>query len=263
MKDITYNLMLEDSLDMPVVFRSLSTDYDQETIRWGENYTDFHIIHLIIGGSGILRVGGKEYKLCAGCAFFVKKGVAFDYINTGNLKGAFLSTVGSVPEQFSLSCTDGHLFYSSVDLNKYVDLIAEIKREYYAAGKKAKLSTLAYGLLSEFFSEKEKHPTGTNEQVLSYIKRNFTEKLTLDRISSAVGISVSKLCHDFKRAEGYSVFTMIKNLRLDYARELLTEITDCTVGEVAASCGFDDLSYFCSAYKKRFGKSPSGDRVRF
>lgn len=57
MKNITYNLMLEDSLDMPVAFRSACVDYDQETIRWQENYTDFYILHLVVGGSGILRCG--------------------------------------------------------------------------------------------------------------------------------------------------------------------------------------------------------------
>ena len=262
MKNITYNLMLEDSLDMPVAFRSACVDYDQETIRWQENYTDFYIFHLVVGGSGILRCGGREYRLSRGCAFFLNKGVAFEYINTGKLKSAFLSTVGAVPASFALSCTDGHKFLDSVDTNKYIALIADLEREYYLTSKKARLSTLAYGVLSEFFSEGEVGPSSLNEKVLSFIKRNFRSRLTLEDISFDVGISVSKLCHDFKRAHGISVFTMIKNLRLDYAKELLTETADFKVGEIAAYCGFDDLSYFCKAYKIRFGKSPSSEKIK-
>ena len=263
MKNITYNLMLEDSLDLPVVFRSVCANYDQESLRWQENYTDFHIIQFIVSGSGIFRCRGKEYKLSQGCAFFVKKGVAFEYINTGNLKSAFLSTVGSVPEIFALSCTDDHRFYSSVDLNKYLGMISNIEREYYLTSKKARLSSLSYELLSEFFSEAENHPTGTNERVLTYIKSNFKKKITLEDISSDAGISVSKLCHDFKKAHGCSVFTMIKNLRLDYAKELLSSTANLKVKDVALFSGFEDTSYFCSAYKKRFDKSPLSDKVLY
>ena len=262
MKSFTYNLMLEDSLEMPIMFRSACVNYDQETIRWQENYTEFYVIQFVVSGSGIFRCRGKEFKLTPGCAFFVKKGVAFEYVNTGNLKSAFLSTVGSVPEAFALSCTDEHRFYPSVDLDKYLGMISNIEKEYYMTSRKARLSSLSYEFLSEFFSEGESHHSSTNEKVLTYIKRNFTKKLTLEDISSDVRISVSKLCHDFKRAHGCSIFTMIKNLRLDYARELLAERDNPRVGEVALLCGFDDLSYFCSAYKKRFGKSPSSDKFR-
>ena len=139
-------------------------------------------------------------------------------------------------------------------------MLENIEREYYATSKKARLSTLAYEVLADFFTEHTGVASTFNEQALTYIKRNFTKKLTLDEISSCVGISVSKLCHDFKKAYGYSVFTLIKNLRLDYARELLAEGGNLKVKEIAAYCGFDDLSYFCSAYKNRFGKSPSLDK---
>ena len=261
MKNITYNLMLEDSLDMPVAFRSVCVDYDQETIRWQENYTDFYILHLVVGGSGILRCGGREYRLSRGCAFFLNKGVAFEYINTGKLKSAFLSTVGAVPASFALSCTDGHKFLASVDTNKYIALIADLEREYYVTSKKARLSTLAYGVLSEFFSEGEVGPSSLNEKVLSFIKRNFRSRLTLEDISCDVGISVSKLCHDFKARHGTTVLGYVINLRLCYAREIIKNTPDVSTQSVALQSGFDDVSYFCKAFKKKFGKTPMQNKV--
>ena len=262
MKDITFNMMLEDSLDMPVAFRSLCTLYDQESLKWAENYTDFYIMQFIVSGQGILRCRGKEYKLKSGSAFFIKIGTEFEYINTGNLKSAFLSTVGTAPETFAKSCIDDHLFYESVDLKKYLGFLEEIKMEYCSAGRKGRLSSLAYRLLSEFFSEKNNSEFSLNEQILSYIRQNFRKKITLSDISRDLGISVSKLCHDFKRAYGCSVFTRIKNLRLDYARELLSSNATLKIKDVAAYCGFEDLSYFCTAYKKRFEKSPGSEILR-
>ena len=262
MKNITYNSILDDSRDMPIAFRTVCTQYDQETLRWQENYTDFYILQFIVGGSGILRCRDREYTLSRGSAFFIRKGVAFEYINTGNLRSAFMSSVGVVPEIFSLSCKSDCVFYPSVDIKKYVGMIGDIEREYYLTSKKAKLSSMAYGLLAEFFSEAAESPSSINEQVLTYIKRNFNKRLTLEDISNNIGISVSKLCHDFKRAHGCSVFTMIKNLRLDYAREMLLSNGNMRVKDIAAYCGFDDLSYFCSAYKKRFNKSPVSDKPK-
>ena len=71
---------------------------------------------------------------------------------------------------------------------------------------------------------------------------------------------MSKLCHEFKRQFGYSVVTYINDVRLGYARELLQNDEATTVKAAAMSCGFEDVSYFCRAYKKKFGVTPTGDR---
>ena len=123
MKNITFNSMLGESLDLPIVFRSLCTFYDQETLKWAENYADFYILQFIVSGQGILKCRGKEYKLKSGSAFFIKLGTEFEYVNTVALKSAFLSTVGAVPEIFAKSCIDDHLFIESVDIKKYVGFI--------------------------------------------------------------------------------------------------------------------------------------------
>jgi AraC-like DNA-binding protein len=260
MKNITYNLLLKESADMPIVFRSACAYYNQESFSWAEGYTDFYSLQFIVEGSGILRCAGAEHKLAPGCAFFMKIGQAFEYVNSGGLKSAFISTVGSVPEEFAKRCIDGYLFLESVNLKKFIPMIEDIVREYYLTSKKSRLSSLAYEILAEFFTEAEGASTSTCDPVMGYIKRNFTKKITLEDISRSVGISVSKLCHDFKRDHGCSVFTKIKNLRLDYAKELLSENGELKIKDAAALCGFDDLSYFCSAYKARFASSPLKDR---
>lgn len=264
MKKITYNLSLNEAQNMPIMFRSVCSDYDQETLSWSEGRTYFYMMQFVIDGTGILRCRGREYNLKPGCAFLIAKGVAFEYINLGGLRSALLSTVGSVPEDFMrLHKIDSHVFHQDVDLKKYVGMINDIEYAYYSTSKKSKLSSLAYEIFSEFFSEGTKQKSTINEQVLSYLKQNFMNKITLEEISESVGISVSKLCHDFKKAYGCSVFSKIKELRLNYAKELISSNNNCRIGEVASSCGFDDLSYFCRAYKERFNKTPMEDKLYF
>ena len=71
---------------------------------------------------------------------------------------------------------------------------------------------------------------------------------------------MSKLCHDFKRDMGCPVFAYILNMRLTYAQRFLRSYPDVRIKDAALSCGFEDLSYFCKAYKKKFGRSPAADR---
>ena len=48
--------------------------------------------------------------------------------------------------------------------------------------------------------------------------------------------------------------------RLAYARMLLDSGAVMSVKEAAFASGFDDPSYFCRAYKKRYGTTPGADR---
>jgi len=74
-------------------------------------------------------------------------------------------------------------------------------------------------------------------------------------------MSVSKICHDFKSKYNCSIFTKIKDLRLNYAKELLLSNSNWKIKDIALACGFDDFSYFCREYKAHFKNSPKTDRI--
>jgi transcriptional regulator GlxA family with amidase domain len=60
----------------------------------------------------------------------------------------------------------------------------------------------------------------------------------------------------FQRSLGVAPARFYQNLRLDHARNLLTE-TDLSLFDIAAACGFNCKSYFAKAFKRRFGRPPS------
>ena len=82
-----------------------------------------------------------------------------------------------------------------------------------------KLSSLCYSFFVDFFEEAyfENYPT---DKSIIYINKNFTEKITLSDIAKNSGVSVSKLCHDFKKKYGKTVFEYIMDLRLTYAKNI-------------------------------------------
>jgi len=262
MSKIIRNVRIGECSKLPIMFRSVCKEYEQETLKWPAGYTWFDMLHFVLEGSGIIRCNGEEHRLQRGSAFFVAKGVALDYMNTGGLKSALVSAIGSAPDELRQHYqSKKFICYEQVELDKYLRIIQDIEKEYYTTGKDAKLSSLTYEIFADFFAHDTKKISSAIELAQSYIKRNFNQKITLEQISEYACISVSKLCHDFKKIYGQTVFEFIMDLRLSYAQILLTSDYHIRTKEAAYEAGFEDISYFCRAYKKRFGKTPMEEKA--
>ena len=76
-----------------------------------------------------------------------------------------------------------------------------------------------------------------------------------EQFSSEMNISPSLLYKKLKALTDQSPSEFIKNLRLEYAMELL-RANNRTVTEISEICGFTNIGYFSTSFKKQFGKSP-------
>ena len=92
-----------------------------------------------------------------------------------------------------------------------------------------------------------------------YINRNLDKKLTEEDIAKEFGVSYSHFSREFKRATGKTFKCYIVDTRMNHAEQLLIN-TDLQVSEIAASCGYSNISYFISLYKKIKGKTPLKER---
>lgn len=259
MTDFTVNVKGHENSPYPIVFRNLCEHHEQETVK-NTVGRSFHQILFIKEGSGMLYYGGKSYALSRGAAFFTKAYKPVEYVNLGGLVSAFLTVIGSAAESLSEALTDdGLLFVKNADIEKYLAMLEGIKREYEANADQGRLSSLVYAFYVDFLSQGENAAPEYLEAAVKYIERNFSSKLTLDGIARHSCVSVSKLCHSFKKAYGKSVFEYIVEVRLRYARNLLLSPGRVMTKEAAISCGFSDIGYFCRAYKKHFGVTPGSD----
>ena len=261
MNRYTFNILPENTPEPPVYFHSACGWFRQGTMRYPQGRQTFYQILLVVSGTGTLRCNGKTYPLQRGCAFFTGHAYPSEYIDTGSLVTAFLTVRGdAMPGLLAHYGCGSFLFAPKVDLEKYLEGIRRIIREYYEHKRQGILSSMAYRFYVDFLEDQLRAPLTLVERTCLFIERSFAEKLTLEQLAEAGGVSVSKLCHDFKRDMGCSVFTYLLNLRLTYARQFLRSFPKARVRDAANSCGFEDISYFCKAYKKKFGCSPSGDR---
>ncbi len=93
-------------------------------------------------------------------------------------------------------------------------------------------------------------------QAQSYMRENFTrEDLTLGDIAAHVGLSPQYFSVLFKRERGLSVVEYLTDLRLERAKELLSESRE-SVAAIAAAVGYRDSRYFSRVFQKTVGVYP-------
>lgn len=220
-----------------------------------------HQILLVLDGKGTLHCNGKTFALHKGCAFFTASHTPVQYINEGGLISAFLTVKGPAANDLAKKFSeDGLLFVENAKLEKYISFIKQLIYDYRNGCDQGKLSVQAYSILVDFLSQRKSDlPKWLNETV-KYINLHFDEKLTLARLANLTYVSVSKLCHDFKKYYSVPVFEYIMNVRLQHAHALLRDSPNIMTKDVAERCGFFDVGYFCKAYRKKYGKTPSEEK---
>ncbi len=259
MNKMVINLTQDTVISPPIVFNTASSYFKQGIINRPFG-ADYHQILFVLEGEGTLNYKNKQFHLKKGCAFYTGCNIPVSYQGTDNMFVAFLTTKGDMLSQLArhYQCK-GFLFYSDIDARKYLLDIKQIINEYYTYNREGILSSLSYSLYVNFF-EHQQTKLHTIDKISIYINKNFTRKISLNDIASTFGISVSKLCHNFKEKFNCTVFDYVLNLRLTYARNIFLTNNDAKTKEVAITCGFDDISYFCKAYKNKFGVTPTEDK---
>lgn len=93
------------------------------------------------------------------------------------------------------------------------------------------------------------------EQIALYIAQHYTEPLTAQQISQAVGLHPNYAMALFKKTMGVTMVDCLTQHRVSHAQRLLAT-TDDKIIEVAYSAGFGSLSRFHDAFKRWCGCPP-------
>ena len=92
------------------------------------------------------------------------------------------------------------------------------------------------------------------------MENHIADPLPLADLAGVVGVSARQLNRQFQAGLGRSAGSFYRDLRLDKSRELLRQ-TDLPVLEIAVATGFSGAAHFATAFGKRFGRTPSRDRL--
>jgi AraC family L-rhamnose operon regulatory protein RhaS len=96
----------------------------------------------------------------------------------------------------------------------------------------------------------------TVQQYVAELPQRFFEPSDIDRTAAALGMSRRRFTQLFRGVTGRSWLDHLTGLRINYACQLLRQ-TQRSVLAVAFECGFEDLSSFYRAFKRRMGLPPN------
>jgi AraC-like DNA-binding protein/mannose-6-phosphate isomerase-like protein (cupin superfamily) len=91
--------------------------------------------------------------------------------------------------------------------------------------------------------------------MMGYIHAHYAEELTLEDVAASASVSKSLCLRSFRSTIGLTPMRYAVRYRLERAAELLTD-TDLQAGQIAAACGFSDISYFTRAFREEQGCAP-------
>ena len=90
--------------------------------------------------------------------------------------------------------------------------------------------------------------------MVMWIDRNYTERITLDILSEQSGLTPNYICRVFKEYTGQSPIEYVNGVRI---KNVCHDIKrgQKNITEAALDNGYDDISYFCKVFKRHMGMS--------
>ncbi len=84
---------------------------------------------------------------------------------------------------------------------------------------------------------------------------SYQEPPSLEELARKVGINRNKLTTGFRQLFGTTVYSAIKDVRLEKAKQLL-DSGEKSVSEAAFAVGYNNAGYFSDLFSKRYGVLP-------
>lgn len=104
--------------------------------------------------------------------------------------------------------------------------------------------------------EQRKDNTDKIDRAADYIRRHYSEDLSLDSVAEYVSLHPSYLSYLFKKKTGDSFLHFLHTVRLQEACRLMREKPDLPLERIPELAGYRTSTYFYKAFRQHFGKSP-------
>ena len=245
--------------------------YSQPWIHFARRL-DEYVLYVIREGNMYLRENGLEYNLKAGDFFLLEPGL--QHVGTRKASCDYFYTHFTHPELRRVE--DGAAAMAELAEKRRQSLISynrsllrsavacyEAREEHY----KRRASTFLHSFLLQTAHEhlmaemavrdrRLNRSEAAVDQLVQYLNRNYTKKLTSGEISERFEMNFDYLNRVFSAMTGSSIFSYINMLRINNAKQLIAS-TDLAFSEIAYLVGIRDRYYFSRLFKKLTGMSPT------
>ncbi|WP_160560380.1 AraC family transcriptional regulator [Parablautia muri] len=219
-------------------------------------------IVLNVKGTGTALIGGKNYAFCPGTIMCIPPGLThmktsehgfYDiYFHTDTIFFAMISSSHSKPFPLILQDDAEQSFQALLSIM--------LRLHYQRPGHEAVILSLhnaALQLLNLWASRDLADP------VIEYIQTRlisaFTDpEINITSILLESGYSKDYIRRKFCRELGVTPNAYVTNLRINYAKQLLSQkkVLKLTIADVSGMCGYYDAGYFSRLFRRQTGISP-------
>jgi AraC-like DNA-binding protein len=113
-----------------------------------------------------------------------------------------------------------------------------------------------------FFSQDDSSESRRVQKVLRYLHDNYQKEIRLLDVANYVNMSEVSFSRFMKKRTGKNYIEYLNDLRLGIAARSLIN-SNKTIAEISFECGFNNLSNFNRAFKKRKGYTPKEFRENY
>ncbi len=232
-----------------------------EQQNWHENIE----LQFCEKGEGRVLIDGKQYALKKGeVAVVSSNAIHYTYSDTAVVYSCVI--VGTAfCEQMGI---DYHaLSFTPIVKSEKITKAFEKLREVYRSDaplRVAIINRLLLEIMIELVSNyskkverdiKEKKEYKIVKEILSFVRENYSAKITLEQITKRTLTDKFTTCKVFKKLTGQTIFEHINAYRCVKASEYIAE--GKTVSESAYLSGFESNSFFTKTFKRYMGALPS------
>lgn len=259
--------------DYPFYLVHIGSLVNQHPCVRPDGLPDYQLLYCI-AGEGLFTVDGHEYHITAGMGVLLKPDAAHEYHAIREPWSTYwvrFSGAGCDMLPQLAGFTTHKLFY----IRSFDRLMYLFNTLYASAGQSGLLNNNEVALqLYHFLLEYPECICDNREnvklhdtkavrlsEVIAYIEKNYPDDIPLTTLSDIAHTSPQHLCRLFKKTYHLRPVEYINSYRISKAKNLLLSSKGMTLKEIAASTGFNDLSYFCSLFKKSEGITPTEFRV--
>lgn len=278
MADVVERFTVDELLSPHASARVMRPDLRSVELHWH----DFYELCLVTSGHATHLVNGERQDLVAGTAFLLSPADVHEIASVdGGPVECFnvVIEVRAMEAQFARmgAALPGPLPWIASGVGDLEDLFAHLHRESEgsAFGAAALTDALVTELLVRLARAREPgawrggaddKPGGAPvdddvRRAVSFVDRNFREPITLADVARQAHLSPNYVSERFGQVAGSSFQSYLQERRLRFAHSLL-QSTRLGVTEVCHAAGFNSLSHFGRAYRRRYGAPPSAGRPR-
>lgn len=251
-----------DSIDFFVscpIKEFLNAGYHKYRPNWGwERQCNHASLYFIADGSLKFRLHGKEFAAKQNDVVFLRSSDRAVIFNESSSYSSLYFIAFSFDETVDLKinmCTSA---------SGYQKMFKDILETYLSKAVLSNLKIshlflkLIYNLSRDSLYSREDYIENSRiYETAEYININYYKDITIEQLCRISGYSAPHLRRLFIRNYGMSPQNYIINKRMEMAKEMLLEIPEKTVDEIADLIGICSASYFCKMFKQNEGMTPS------